>query len=298
VTPAVLLLVLASAGIHVAWNVVARSARGSAAFPWLVNVAGALVLAPAWLARRFDGAPALATPVIALAALSALFEAAYFLLLQASYGRSELSVVYPLSRGIAPLLALLPGRALAGDSLTARELAGVLVVLAGTACVARSGTRAPEDPSARALARRGILFTLLVGAATAGYQVVDRRAMQLAESGAALEYLATMQAFLAALLTLAWGARATRDTRRGRPPRPVERRELAVALVAALGIQAAYFLVLVALRDGNVTLVSAARNVGIPLSLIAGALVLRERIGGLRIGGAVLIVAGVLLTVG
>ena len=60
----VLLLVVASAAVHVTWNVMARLARGSARFAWLANLAGAAVLfallalatcaVPAWRAARVD----------------------------------------------------------------------------------------------------------------------------------------------------------------------------------------------------------------------------------------------------
>ena len=66
---------------------------------------------------------------------------------------------------------------------------------------------------------------------------------------------------------------------------------------AALGVQFAYFLILLALRQGNATMIAAARNVGIPISLLAGLLLLRERIGGMRLFGALLIGAGIVLSI-
>ncbi len=275
-SPTVLLLVVASAAIHVGWNALARSARRSASFAWLVNVSGAALLLPLLIARRFAQPFALDGTLLGLAAISALFEAGYFVLLEAAYAKGELSVVYPLSRGIAPLLALLPARAVSGDGVDARALAGIVVVVAG--CVWNAGSAE----------RRSVLLALLVGAATAAYQLVDRRAMQLAPRGAELDFLATMQIFLAALMTLWWWFGRRRTFR-------IERRDLRTALFAALGIQLAYFLILLALRDGSASIVAAARNVGIPLSLLAASLLLKERIAPRRVVGALLIVAGIIL---
>jgi len=300
--PTILLLVVASAAIHVGWNALARSARGSEQFAWRVNVAGAGLLLPFLIARRFEQPFPLDGRLVALAALSALFEAFYFVLLQAAYRTGELSVVYPLSRAVAPLLLLGPARRVSGDAVSGVELLGIAVVVAGTACIASSARRPAADPgsggqgSPPALPRT-ILLALLVGAATAAYQLVDRLAMQLAPAGAELDFLAVMQLLLAGWLTLWRLPRWGRERReRALPPPPV-RDELRTALFAAIGIQAAYFLILLALREGNVALVSAARNVGVPLSLLAGGLVLRERIDRTRHAGALLIVGGLLLAV-
>jgi len=131
---------------------------------------------------------------------------------------------------------------------------------------------------------------------TAAYQLIDRRAMQSMPRSSELDYLFTMQLTLALLLTGWWWARS------GLRPKTaiVEAQrsgELRRAILAGLAIQLAYYLVLLALRDGNVTLVAAARNVGIPLSLIVGATVLREKIDTWRWIGAATIVAGVVLTI-
>jgi drug/metabolite transporter (DMT)-like permease len=312
----VLLLVLASAVVHVAWNVLARSAHGSARFAWLANVAGAALLLPGFLARRVASPIALDGGVIGLAAWSALFETAYFVLLHRAYAVSELSIVYPLSRGIAPLFALVPARLWTGDAIDGRELLGIAVVLVGAACVASSaaarlltGDSVRDAPAARR-ARSGVWLALAAGATTAAYQLVDRKAMQLVARGAELDYLFEMQLVLAALMTAWWWAQ------RAAPAPPMKQRrgevlpdellphsrlrvgrdELRRAVLAALAIQVAYYLVLLALRDGNVALVSSARNVGIPLSLLAAASLLGERLDAKRIAGSLLIVAGILLT--
>ena len=292
----VLLFVVASATVHVAWNVLARSAPQPERFAWLVNLAGALILLPVLVVRRGAETFALDERLVALAALSALFEAAYFVLLQAAYRTGELSVVYPLSRGAAPLLTMLPARLWNGDTVRARELGAVLVVLLGTWIIAESALARRKQPQAeRSLSRAKVVApALLVGIAIAAYQVVDRRAMQLAPPGAEIDYLAAMQLFLAVLMTLWWLWRA-RGT--GIEAVRLDRREVATAFFAALGVQFAYFLILLALRQGNATLIAAARNVGIPISLLAGLLLLREPVGGMRLFGALLIGAGIVLSI-
>jgi len=293
----VLLLVVASATVHVAWNVMARLSGGSPRFAWLANLAGAAVLLPGFVARRFLVPLPLERELYVLAVWSAVFEALYFVLLHLAYSQTDLSIVYPLSRGLAPVLALAPARWWTGDAVQPREIAGMAIVLVGCTCVAATHAPRTDDAAGRIRALRGISFALLIGAATAAYQLIDRRAMQSIPRSGELDYLFTMQLTLALLLTAWWWSR------RGLRPKATfvaaqRSGELRRALIAGLAIQLAYYLVLLALRDGNVALVAAARNVGIPLSLLAGTLVLRERIDRWRWIGALLIVGGVVLTVG
>ena len=125
-----------------------------------------------------------------------------------------------------------------------------------------------------------------------GYHLVDRYALKLEPAPPAiLEYYFLMHTVMVLALTvalLAW---------------PGYRRRLLCEWpgnrtgVLAVGVLSvvSYLLILMALRLGNVTLVSATRNTGIAISTAVGGLVLRERISPLRAIGAVVIVAGVFI---
>jgi drug/metabolite transporter (DMT)-like permease len=283
-----LALVLLAAAIHVGWNAVARSIAEKATFAWLTALIGVVVLAPVFLWQRIHdgGSPApIDARTLRFVALSACLEAAYFLLLQASYRRAELSLVYPLSRGIAPLLVLMPARIWAGESLTAREYVGVAVIVAGVVLVAQSHERGVRRAG-------GVLFALLTGAAIAAYQLVDGTALRGASAPRPVEFLFLMQVGLATLLTIAFV--------RTRSPRVAiieARADWPRLLVAGVAIQASYLMVLFALRDGSIPLVVAARNGAIPLSLLVGRFALKERLTARRIVAALVIVAGVVLLV-
>ncbi len=96
-----LALALTAAVIHAVWNTLLAGARDSQAFAAVVLVVGAVAGAPvaAFWWRLDDGV----WPY--LAATSAL-ELLYFALLAFAYTHAELSVVYPLARGLAPVLVL------------------------------------------------------------------------------------------------------------------------------------------------------------------------------------------------
>ena len=60
---------------------------------------------------------ALSGEIVACAALTGLFRAAYIIMLFLAYGHADLSVAYPLSRGVAPLVALPLAGVLLGDAV-------------------------------------------------------------------------------------------------------------------------------------------------------------------------------------
>src|SRR5437868_5417946 len=99
----ILLLLLASAVIHASWNLLSKRSGDKQAFLWLTLVATlVLLLVPAiWL---YGPIPAQGWLFIGL---SGALEAVYFLLLGSAYQRGDMSLVYPLARGTAPLFVLL-----------------------------------------------------------------------------------------------------------------------------------------------------------------------------------------------
>jgi len=104
---AVLPLVLVAAVLHATWNALLKASEhplGLATRAVSLSAAISLpVLAAVWF---WQGRPGL-MPMAWLVALgSAALELLYFIALSTAYRRGELSVVYPIARGTAPLLAL------------------------------------------------------------------------------------------------------------------------------------------------------------------------------------------------
>ena len=125
-----------------------------------------------------------------LGVASGVVEAAYFILLSAAYRRGDLSVVYPVARGTAPLLAVLIGVVVLGERLGVAGSIGVVVLLAGflvlqrpwrAIALARSGGGAAGGAApggrgrrAKAAADSAILFALATGVMIATYTAIDR----------------------------------------------------------------------------------------------------------------------------
>ncbi|MDQ6884694.1 MAG: DMT family transporter [Candidatus Dormibacteraeota bacterium] len=273
----ILPLLLLAAVCHAAWNALLKEAANplvlaARAIAWGTGLSFPLVLA-AWL---LYGRPGLPPAAWALAALSAAMELLYFIFLSAAYQRGELSVVYALARGTAPLLAVAVGVALLGERLHPVGAGGVLLVLAGIWFVRR--------PSA---ATGVLLPALATGVMIAAYTSLDRVGVRLAPP-----WLYGWVLWLFAAILLGGYTRGRGLTRRapGELPTPST-----TVLVGAL-MTAAYFMVLVALSLAPLAVIAPVRESAIVLVTAWGIWRLGEREGAwLRMGGAVAIVIGIAL---
>jgi drug/metabolite transporter (DMT)-like permease len=257
-----LALALGAALLHALWNLVLARQRDIEAATAVALVALVLVLAlPAALTWRVEGA---AVPYVAG---SAALELSYVALLATAYRRFELSLVYPVARGLAPVLALALVAAAGGARPSTVGIVGVLAVAAGVLLV--RGLRGSVP---------GLAFGAAIAATIAGYTVVDRYGIQHA---AAAPYLLLVMAAPALAYSCVVGKR--------RFARSLGTTSLAIGGAAA----AAYLLVLLALRLASAPAVAAVRESSVVIATALAAVVLRERVGPARLAGAVLVAAGV-----
>ena len=284
-TLTVFILVFFSAAVHVSWNTFVKTSRDKVSFAWLTPLASTAILVPVFVAFRLVQPGPLYGEVVGWAALSGFFEAIYIILLFSAYDRADLSVVYPLSRGVAPLVTLALGGLLLSDAVTTWHGLAVLIVVAGVTSVSFS-VRTAANPGH---SLRGVALALATGCMIAGYHLVDRRAMTLTPTPNPLEYLFIMHCFLALSMS-AWIVVSRSRRKRAFNEWPVNKRGI---FIVGFGSTFGYLLIMLALRLGNVTYITAGRNVGIVISTAVGALFLKERVGWKRALGAVLIVLGV-----
>jgi drug/metabolite transporter (DMT)-like permease len=295
-------LVLVAAVLHAGWNVLLKTSGDTLWTAVRLQAIGTAILLPigfaAWL---WNGRPAVSAEAFWLAIASGVVEAIYFVCLSAAYKRGALSLVYPLARGSAPLLAVAVGIFLLGEQLVPLALAGVASLLVGILLVAR-----PWQALQRAgAAQRGAIgFALATGASIATYSAIDRLGVRATEPwlyGSILAVAATT--FLA--ITVVVGRRvgflapapvadpATRPA--NGPLRPGPLRD-AIAGVLAL---AAYLLVLMAYSIAPLATVAPLRESGIVLAAAWGTLRMGEAAGrrdaGSRIAAAGLVVVGAIL---
>lgn len=263
------LLVLAAAVLHAGWNVLLAGSRDVLAATTVALVLSTVMFAPAAIAT-WD-VDASAVPWIAA---SAALELVYFALLTTAYSRSDLSLVYPVARGSAPVLVLV-GAALTGAAVGWVQALGVLLVGAGILLV--RGLTGNTD-------LRGVVLALGIGAAIAGYTLVDKQGI---ERAAVIPYFELVLVPVA-VAAVGWHVATGRlEAVRG---------ELRWSMVAAAAAAfAAYALVLGALTLASAPSVAAVRETSVLVAVALGAYVLREPVGRARPAGAILVVVGVAL---
>lgn len=260
-----LAITLAAAVIHATWNALLGSSRDVQAATAVAAVLGAALFLPVAVATWDVGArawPYLAGSVAA--------ETAYLALLAAAYARAEVSVVYPVARGSAPVLVLLVAGA------TGVQALGVLAVALGV--VAVRGLRAPE-------AWGDVGLALAVGACIATYTLLDKEGLRYADP---LPYLEVDVGVASVLYA---GALASRASWRPRLRAALGTR----TALAGLGLFGSYGLILAALELARAPAVSAVRETSVVFAVAIAALFLGEKVSAVRAAGAIVVTAGVAL---
>jgi drug/metabolite transporter (DMT)-like permease len=172
VDPLVFVLVAGAAVLHVTWNVLLKTAGDPLRAAAVGMATAAAVICPIalviWLAT---GQSAISTETLVLSIVSGALEALYFAFLASAYRRGDLSLVYPLARGSAPLLAVVIGVVLLNERLGPVGYAGVAALLIGLLALQRPWRylRASGRESGGAAG-----FALLTGITIASYSAVDR----------------------------------------------------------------------------------------------------------------------------
>jgi uncharacterized membrane protein len=304
VEPFVIGLVAISAVLHVAWNVRLKTAGDPLRAATIGMLAASVGIVPAGVVAWWvSGAPPLPLEGIALGIASGVVEAVYFVFLAAAYRRGDLSVVYPLARGTAPLLAVVIGVGLLGERLGLGGSLGVVALLAGflwlqrpwrVLAMAHGRSAGPRAGRAGHAGRRpvdtSILFALATGVTIATYTAMDRVGVRLIEP---LPYAAILWATSCVALLLWIAFVAGGDLfRHG----PVDTRHAVVGGWMTLG---AYLCVLVALSVAPLSGVAPLRESATVFAAAWGSVRMGEAADrtevGRRVGASVLIVGGALL---
>jgi drug/metabolite transporter (DMT)-like permease len=277
VTAAALLLVLGAAVLHAGWNALTKRAGDPVVFLWWVGLVASIAYTPialATLARH--GLTAAALPFVAG---TIVLHALYFFTLGRAYAAGDLSLVYPVARGLGVALVPLAALALFDERLSPLGTLGVILVAAGIFGLHwRPGawTRA-------ALLASGTGWALATGVLIAAYSLLDKAGVARLHP---LAYIWLMELGSCALLTpvaLARGPAVRQEWRANR----------ATIVAAALMSPTGYLLVLFAFQFSKTGYVVAAREMSIVLSAILGSVWLREGRLGRRLAGAGVVLAGV-----
>jgi drug/metabolite transporter (DMT)-like permease len=261
------LLALAAACLHALWNLLLARSPDVQAATAVAFAIGVALYAPV-AALRWD----VSSEALPYVVISAAFELAYLVLLAAAYTRAELSVVYPIARGLAPVLVLAIGVVALGVGTSEVEVWGVVLVGAGVLLV--RGLRKGDS--------LGAAFGLAIAVTIAAYTLADARGVKHADPFAyLLVVMAVPVAVYAGLVAQSRGKQALRSA--------VDR----TTLIAAPATFGAFLLTLFALQRASAASVAAVRETSVVIAVALAMPVLGEKVGVSRLAGAGLVVAGV-----
>jgi drug/metabolite transporter (DMT)-like permease len=272
---AVTVTVLVAAVLHAVWNALLKNVDDRLAGFTLIDLTG--------MALSTAAVPFLPVPQRAswgFLALSVALQAGYKIFLMGAYRLGDLSHVYPVARGIAPLLVAVLAT-LAGERLHLLQLAGLTVTAAGLLSLSIGrGALAPR--------RRGALgMAIVTGVLIAAYTICD--GLGARRSGTALGYIAWL--FLLTGAAIPGYAVFTRGRRLG----AALRAHLAAGLLGGVLSIVAYGLVVWAQTRGTLAAVAALRETSVIVAAGIGAVYFGERFGRRRVLAATLVAIGVIM---
>jgi drug/metabolite transporter (DMT)-like permease len=286
-----LALVILAAVLHATWNIAAKKAGGDDRFVFITTALTSVLWLPMGLWFGWHEVPRWGWAEWAAVGASAAVHLLYFRALITGYRVADLTVVYPLARGSAPLLTAGVAVWFLGESLGWSGTLGVLTVCGGVFLIA-GGPALWQRLHARDAAQRqrtlaGVRWGLLTGALIAGYSVIDGYAIKVLLIGPVImDYLCNLLRVplqLPLLLRDASGIAAAWRT------------QWRHALVVATLGPTAYICVLYALQMAPLSHVAPARELSLLVAALIGGRLLGEADRALRLAGATCIAGGVML---
>ena len=188
-----------------------------------------------------------------------------------AYERGDLSRVYPIARGAAPMVVAIVGFFFLNDSITGHQYAGIITLGLGIALMARGVFSQAED-------RKLLPLALGSACATATYTLIDGLGARV--SGDAVAYVAWV--FVAD-----W---------RGTGIVPRDAKSWGLATFASAASYGSYAVAIWAMTFAPLAVVAALRETSILFAVLMGWLIFKERMTGEKALAAAVIVAGVILT--
>lgn len=269
-------MVLGAALLHAVWNALVKVNTDRLIMIAIMMISQAAV---AILALPFVALPTPASwPFIWT---STALHTAYFAFLVMAYRYGELSHVYPIARGSAPLIVAVVSVVVVGETLSHQAMLSVVLIALGIMSLALTrGASGLREPKA-------IVYALGTGVFIAGYTVVDGLGARLADS--AHSYVLWLNVFDGIPITI-----LALCLRRGRVLAQI-RRSWKTGMLAGIVSLLAYWIVIWATTLAPLALVSAVRETSMVFAVLFGVLFLKEQLNLTRLVSTTITLFGAVL---
>lgn len=269
-------IVLLAAIMHAVWNAFVKADGDRLTViktMSLAQMALSVALLPFVSIPAFEAWPFLAA--------SAVVNVGYMLFLAQAYRAGDLSHVYPLARGVAPLIVAGVSIAFLGERLTSASQVAVLLI--GLGITSLSLTRGADGLRDR----RMVAFALGTGCFIAAYTLLDGLGARAAGSAHGYMVWLSLAASLLIVATVHWMQRNARTV--------VTRRTRSVGIGAGLASYLGAWMVIWAMTVAPIPLVSALRETSIVFAVIIGLVFFNERLNLARLMSVVATLLGAVI---
>jgi drug/metabolite transporter (DMT)-like permease len=287
-TPFSIVLVLISALIHSSWNFFTKRGNWPGEFFFWVFFWGVLLYLPFFIG--FGVFPSLLTHTTlklwGLTTSSGFFETIYFLCLVGAYREGDLSLVYPISRS-APLFTQIWAIFFIGEILSGGGISGIVLVMIGLFVISLKNFQLEHlIPQSNPFTSRPYLLAVTAAVASSIYSVIDKVGVQMLHPVLYIWFINLWMTIFTGLYLL-----LRREVSFWKVWQESKRDILIIAILQ----NAAYLLVLIALRMSKVSYVVAFRQVGALFGAGMGIFFLKESHWKTRIAGALILTFGLVL---
>jgi drug/metabolite transporter (DMT)-like permease len=269
----VFLAVLCAALMHAGWSALIKHQDEPRAISLAVAMGGGAI---ALVLVFFLPLPAPASWPFLLG--TTIVHLIYFQTTIAAYRHGDLTLTYPIARGMAPALATVLALIFLNESPSLIGWFGVGLIVVGAFMTASEGFRLDQR------GRTAVMFALAAAAATACYTLSDGQGARL--SGHALSFASWLMILMAlsnlvAMQLMFGGEMVGRAIKR-----------LPLGLVGGAASFGSYAIALWAMTKAPISVVAALRETSIAFAVILGIVFLKEKPSLLRLLGAGVILAG------
>lgn len=267
-------IVLFAALLHALWNAFVKAADDRLAILGLISV-GHVILGVILAAQN----PMPAVESWPFIVGSTVIHFAYYFLLYHSYRLGDLSHVYPIARGMSPVLVALGAQVFVGEALPPTAWVGILLASTGIFMMAGDVFRGSTPPVV-------VLTALATGAMIAAYSLVDGIGVRAAQT--AFGYIGWL--FIAEAITATFII-----ARVGKGMLTLSRKTLMLGIGGGLISATAYGLVIYVKAIAPLGMVSTLRETSVVFAALIGMLWLGERPWKLRLVASVTVAVGVVI---
>jgi drug/metabolite transporter (DMT)-like permease len=275
--PLVFAAVLFAAACHAGWNAVVKKGLDPLATTVLMSIGATLIAIPlVW----FTGLPAPAAwPCVAA---SVFIHLVYFAALIESYRAGDMSQVYSIARGSAPLLTASGSALLIGERIGVQAWIGIVLLAGGVVLMSLRGGR-----DLARLDRRAVGFALFTAVTICAYSLVDGIGARLAGSAPAYS-VALFVGIGPVMLAYALAQRGAGVITMMRP-------YWGTGFAGGALQFGSYGIAIWAMTVAPIAIVAALRETSVLFGALIAVVVLREPLKPVRVVAALAIVAGLVL---